>query len=232
MFGFPHSHRAELTCTALKAEDSCTNSCRTGKGTVISWISHRLWEMMVGTASSPSGLCVLSSRGHVCGGPPAYWHLQVVAVVHLTSERCQILVLCLWLGILPHTEGPLCLHREQATCFLPLFLCLALFFLSFFLKWGVWGGGIVLFLWLLVISCQIFSLENIVYKLSHTSLFWNGNCTCWKSHATQSFKLRNGVIYNAVIFIVWIYFILSINTSIMLFGRKHIKYTSLVQCRK
>lgn len=53
-----------------------------------------------------------------------------------------------------------------------------------------------------------------------------------KSHAAQSFKLRNGVIYNTVGFSIWIYFILSINTSIMLFGRRHIENTCLVQGRE
>lgn len=132
---------------------------------------------------------------------------------------------CYTYGFAVEALPPSALHRDQAA--VVLLLCF-LFCLSFF----EWGLGGCIFLRLLVISCQIFSLENIVFKLSHTGLCWNGNCTCWKSHATQSFKLRNDVIYNVVIFIVWIYFILSINTSIMLFGRKHIENIYLVQCGK
>lgn len=115
---------------------------------------------------------------------------------------------------------PLLLYRHPAARLLRFPCCLSSF------------RGDCTFWWLLVISCQIFSLENIVLKLSRTGLCWNGNCTCWKSPATQSFKLRNGVIYNVVIFIAWIYFILSINTSIRLLGRKHIENTYLVQRRK
>lgn len=124
------------------------------------------------------------------------WSLQLPQAMAVADVGCSRFGQCavpmaLLFGLFP----PSALCRNWAA--VVLLLCL-LFCPSFF----EWGWGDCTFWWLLVISCQIFSLENIVLKLSHTALCWNGNCTCWKSHATQSFKVRNGVICNVVILIV------------------------------